>query len=108
MAERDCPKQSPHPVLTMRFTNTLKEINLLSESFKRHICNSCGLQIIRVRGIRFQAEMSMWNIFDQSETYGKNGDDQEPMKMLHGAAGLFWKSSKRNVNYFELLYYFVF
>jgi len=45
-----------------------------------------GTQFI---SILFQAGMSMWNIFDQLEMYLKNGDDREPMRMVHGAAGRF-------------------
>jgi len=43
-----------------------------------------GTQFI-VRPISFQAEISMWNIFDQLEMYMTNGDDHGPMEMLHEA-----------------------
>lgn len=36
----------------------------------------------------------MWNSFDQLEMYMKNGDDHEPMGMVHVADGRFGNRSR--------------
>ena len=61
-------------------------------------------------GMAFQAEMSMWNSFDQLEKYMKKSDDRKPMATLHEATGrLEIKHAARAIySIFKLIYYFKF